>query len=81
MTKTVEGGPQQKTGHGYILAHFCDRAVAAPATGAVYRGSCKPTATFLAFFVADTLQNDPHGYVLAPFCDRGFAEPATEAVY
>ena len=67
--------------HGYVFACFRDRAVAAPATEAVYRGSCKPTATFLPVFVADPLKNDAHGYVFASFCDRGFAPPATEGVY
>ena len=66
--------------HGYVFACFCDRGCAAPATGAVYRGSCKRTATFLSVFVADPLEKSPHGYVLAPFRDRGFAAPATEGV-
>ena len=73
--------PNKNTGHGYVLACFCDRAVAVPATEGVYRGSCKRTATFLAFFVADPLEKSPHGYVLVYFCDRGFAAPVTEAVY
>ena len=38
--------PLEKSPHGYVLAPFCDRGFAAPATGAVYRGSCKRTATF-----------------------------------
>ena len=68
-------------GHGYVLARFCDRGFAAPATEGVYRVSCKRTATFLAFFVADPLQNDPHGYVFGSFRARGFAAYATEGVH
>ena len=71
----------EKAPHGYVLAFFCDRAIAAPATEAVYQGSCKRTATFLAFFVADLHEKAPHGYVLAIFCDRGFAAPATGGFY
>ena len=67
--------------HGYVFACFCDRGFAAPATEGVYRGSCKPTATFSALFVADPLQKSPHGYVLPCYCDRAVAAPATEGVY
>ena len=45
--------------HGYVLACFCDREVAACATEGVYRGSCKRTATFLPVFVTVQLQHVP----------------------
>ena len=45
--------------HGYVLGSFCDRAVATPATGGVYRGSCKRTATFLPVFATVDLQHMP----------------------
>ena len=45
--------------HGYVLASFRDRAVATPATEAVYQGSCKLTATFLPLFVTVDLQHLP----------------------
>ena len=45
--------------HGYVLAPFCDREFAAPATEGVYRGSCKRTATFLPVFVPVDLQHLP----------------------
>ena len=77
----VVADPLEKAPHGYVFAFFCDRGVAAPATEAVYRGSCKRMATFWALFVADPLQNDPYGYVLAHFCDRAIAAPATGGLY
>ena len=45
--------------HGYVLAPFCDRGFAAPATEGVYRGSCKRTAMFLPVFVTVDLQYLP----------------------